>query len=127
MAGALNRGRHPQTSNYQERNMGLFTKTSGKEVEAFAEGLAESLAKRYPPAMDAAEKRKVSANRLTKILEDALGKAAAFQSEKQLGWYKKAAFGNAFRWKLKDLGYSERFIEVATEGLIVYISRKQEK
>ncbi len=107
--------------------MGLFSKVSGKEVEAFAHQLAESVAKRYPPAMDAAEKRKVSANRLTKILEDALGKAATYQSEKQLGWYKKAAFGNAFRWKLKDRGYSEGFIDVATEGLIVYISRGQEK
>jgi hypothetical protein len=107
--------------------MALFSKVSSKEVDAFAEQLAEAIAKRYPPAMDAAEKRKVSANRLTKILEDAFDKAASFQRDNQLGWYKKASFGNAFRWKLKDLGYSERFIEVATEGVIVHISRRQEK
>lgn len=103
--------------------MGLFSKVSAKEVDGFAEELAEAIAKRYPPAMDAAEKRKVSANRLTKILEDAFEKAESYQKEKQLGWYKKASFGNAFRWKLKDLGYSERFIDVATEGVIVYLSK----
>lgn len=103
--------------------MGLLSKTSSKEVETFADGLAEAIAKRYPPAMDAAEQRKVSVNRLTKILEDAFEKAAAFQAEHKLGWIKKASLGNTFRWKLKQLGYSERFIEVATEGLIVRISK----
>lgn len=107
--------------------MGLFSKASSKEVNAFAEGLADAIAKRYPPAMDAAETRKVSVNRLTKILEDAFDKAAVFQDEKKLGWIGKASLGNAFRWKLKELGYSERFIEVATEGLVVRISRKPPK
>ena len=35
--------------------MGLFSKASSKEVNGFAEGLADAIAKRYPPAMDAAE------------------------------------------------------------------------
>ena len=103
--------------------MPLFSRTSAAEVKALAESLAEAIAKRYPPAMDAAETRKVSANRLTKILEDAFEKAADFQRDKALGWYRKASLGNDFRWKLQELGYSERFIEVATEGLVVYISR----
>ncbi len=106
--------------------MSLFSRTSAAEVKEFAESLAEAIAKRYPPAMDAAETRKVSANRLTKILEDAFEKAANFQHEKALGWYRKASLGNDFRWKLKEFGYSERFIELATEGLVVYISRKAE-
>jgi hypothetical protein len=107
--------------------MGLFSKVSSKDINAFAEGLAEAIAKRYPPAMDAAEKRKVSANRLTKILEDAFDKADSYRREKDLGWFQKASFGNAFRWKLKELGYSDRFIDVATEGLIVYVSRAGSK
>jgi hypothetical protein len=41
-----------------------------------------------------------------------------------LGVYKKARLGNTFRWELEEMGYSEKFIELATEGLIVYITRK---
>ena len=32
--------------------------------------------------------------------------------------------GNAFRWELTELGYSKMFVETATEGLVVYVSRK---
>ena len=54
-------------------------------------------------------------------------KAAEFQREKSLGWFRKASLGNDFRWKLKDLGYSDAFIDIATEGLMVYISRTAAK
>jgi hypothetical protein len=38
--------------------------------------------------------------------------------------YRKARLGNTFRWELTDKGYSKPFVEMATEGLIVYITRK---
>lgn len=105
--------------------MGLFAWFSAnKEVDLFAKTLAQDIAKRYPPSMDTAQEKRVSANRLTKILEDAYAKAKQFNQEKQLGTYKKAKLGNTFRWELKELGYSKEFIEVATEGLIVYLSKK---
>jgi len=45
------------------------------------------------------------------------------QREHKLGWYKKAKLGNEFKWELKEIGYDEKFIDVATEGLIVYVTR----
>ena len=102
--------------------MALFGGPSGKEIDAFAKDLAQTIAKRYPPALDAAPEKRISANRITKVLEDALDKAADFNRAHRLGVYKKARLGNTFRWELKELGYSERFIEIATEGLIVYVS-----
>ena len=65
----------------------------------------------------------VSQKRLTDILEETFAKAAAFQRENKLGWYRKAKLGNEFRWELKELGYDEKFVEVATEGLVVYVTR----
>jgi hypothetical protein len=99
----------------------LFPKT--KAVNAFAKELVASLAKRYPPALDLSAEKKISANRLTKVLEDALGKAADFQRENKLGVFGKAKLGNEFRWQLKELGYTEKFVEMATEGLMIYITR----
>ena len=107
--------------------MGILDKVLGRDVDAFAKDLAEMVAKRYPPALDQAPQRRVSANRITKILEDALEKGATFAKERRLGVYKKARLANTFKWQLKELGYSEKFVEVATEGLLVYVTRASKK
>ena len=104
--------------------MALFGSVSGKDVDNFAKTLAQDLAKRYPPALDTAKEKRISQNRISKVLEDAYAKAVKFQREQHLGFYKKARFGNTFRWELKELGYSDKFVEIATEGLIVYLTRK---
>ena len=107
--------------------MSLLDKLFGKDVEAFGKELAQTVAKRYPPTLDTASERRVSASRITKVLEDALGKAADFARERKLGAYKKARLANTFKWELKELGYTERFVEVATEGLVVYMTRRGQK
>ncbi len=107
-----------------EATMGLFGTVSGKDIDQFAKSLAEAVAKRYPPSLERSAEKKVSVTRVTKVLEDALANAAEFAKEKKLGTFNKARLGNSFKWELKELGYGERFIEVATEGLIVYITRR---
>jgi hypothetical protein len=104
--------------------MGLFGGVSSKQIDEFAKSLADSVAKRYPPALDTAAEKRMSVNRITKVLEDTYSKASDFHRSHRLGVYKKARLGNSFKWELKGLGYSEKFIEVATEGLIVYITRE---
>lgn len=104
--------------------MALFGSVSGKEVDRFAKSLAEEVAKQYPPVLDQSTGRTLSEKRLTRILEDICMKAVAFKDEHNLGVYKKARLGNTFRWALEELGYSKKFIETATEGLVVYLARK---
>jgi hypothetical protein len=99
---------------------GLF---ANKHVTEFAAKLTDKLAKRYPPGIDVNPEKKVSQARLTRVLEETLQQAADFQREHKLGMFAKAKLGNEFKWRLKELGYSEKFIEVATEGLMVYITR----
>jgi hypothetical protein len=100
---------------------GLFS--GSKKINEFAKELAANLSKRYPPALDVNPEKKISANRLTKVLEEALQSASEFQRENRLGLLGKAKLGNEFKWQLKELGYSEQFIDVATEGLMVYVTR----
>lgn len=104
--------------------MGLFGSVSGKQIDEFAKSLAQELAKRYPPALDTGSERRISQKRLTTILEDTFNRAMEFKKQHKLGVYKKARLGNTFRWDLQEMGYSEKFVETATEGLIVYITRK---
>jgi len=103
--------------------MALFGSVSGKQVDEFAKTLAQELAKRYPPALDKGGERRISQKRMTTILEDTFNRAAEFRKQHRLGVYKKARLGNTFRWELQEMGYSEGFVELATEGLIVYITR----
>jgi hypothetical protein len=104
--------------------MALFGSVSSKDVDAFAKTLAQDLAKRYPPALDKGSERKISQKRLTSILEQVFSRGAEFKREHKLGVYKKARLGNTFRWELEEMGYSKKFVEIATEGLIVYVTRK---
>ena len=103
--------------------MGLFSLFSNKEINTFAKDLVASLAKRYPPALDVSPEKRVSENRLTKVLEETLAQAVDFQSKHKLGVVGKAKLGNEFRWQLKEMGYTEKFIDIATEGLMVYVTR----
>ena len=104
--------------------MALFGSVSGKQIDEFARTLARELAKRYPPALDKGSERRISQKRLSTILEDTFNSAVDFNKQHKLGVYKKARLGNTFRWELQEMGYSGKFIEVATEGLVVYITRK---
>ena len=104
--------------------MGIFDRFSSKDVDQFAKSLAVEISKRYPPSLEQSKEKKISQNRIARVLEEAFAKAVAYKSEKHLGVYRKARLGNTFRWELSDMGYSKPFVELATEGLIVYISRK---
>lgn len=93
------------------------------KTDEFAKSLAQDIAKRYPPAIANNPEQMVSQKRLTTILEDAFNRARQFNAENKLGMFKKAKLGNTFKWELKEMGYDEKFVEMATEGLIVYITK----
>ena len=104
--------------------MGILKSLKGPDVDAFAKELAANLASRYPPTVEQSAQKRISVNRVTRLLEETFAQAEAFKNEHELGWIRKAKLGNSFKWELKELGYSDKFIEVATEGMIVYITRK---
>jgi hypothetical protein len=96
---------------------------SRPKIDRFAKELATELARSFPPSVANEPRRKVSPHRLTRILENTLDKARAFSVQHKLGVVGKAKLGNNFRWELKELGYNEAFVELATEGVIVYVTR----
>jgi hypothetical protein len=106
------------------KRMALFGSVSGKEVDLFAKGLAVEIARQYPPALDNTSERNLSEKRLARVLETVCMRALEFKNEHKLGVYKKARLGNTFRWELEALGFSKKLIETATEGLVVYLTRK---
>ena len=98
--------------------LGIF-KT--KEIEEFALVLANDLGRRFPPASEA--RTDPGAQRQLKVILDGLGaRAVRFHEEHRLGIYKKAKLGNVFKWKLKELGYSDAFAEQATKEIITRLA-----
>lgn len=93
-------------------------------IDDFAKRLAADVAKRYPPELDKDPGKRPSVNRMTRIIEDACQKAVEFRTEHRLGWLGKAKLGNAFRWELSSMGYRKDFVDLATEAVIVHVSRK---
>jgi hypothetical protein len=93
------------------------------EIEEFATALANDLGRRFPPVSES-RKDPAAANQLKIILEGLGARARRFRAQHELGVYKKAKLGNTFRWKLKELGYSDSFCENATRQLVLQLAVK---
>jgi hypothetical protein len=96
------------------------------DLEQFAFGLAQDLARRFPPA---SEKRTDpgAAHQIKVILEGLAARAVRYRDQHGLGLYKKAKLGNVFRWRLTELGYSEGFAQRATKELVTRLAIKAKR
>ena len=96
------------------------------ELEQFALGLAQDLARRFPPASEARTDPGAK-HQIKVILEGLCARAVRYRDEHKLGVYKKAKLGNVFRWRLTELGYSEEFTQRATKDLVTRLAVKAKK
>jgi hypothetical protein len=95
----------------------------GQPAAAFGDQLAVRLAERFPRNLDMAGKARISANRIANILESLYNEAQFFRKDQKLGLIGRTRLTHAFKWRLIELGYSKAFIDMATEGLVVYMHR----
>lgn len=101
----------------------MFSRFSSKKAIEFGASLAHQLSKQYPPSMEQPHAPKISANRMSRILEDLYAQAQTFRLENRIGFIRRARLSHAFKWQLIELGYSTKFIDMATEGLVVYLHK----
>lgn len=88
-----------------------------------AQKMVDELVKQLPAKTLTQQTKVLSVNRITKILEKVYQTASTKRDGRKLGFVKKAVLANNFKWGLKSSGYSQEFIDMATEGLIVEISK----
>jgi hypothetical protein len=97
--------------------MALFGLINTQELEEFATVLANDLGRRFPPASES--RSDPGAKFQLKVILEGLGaRAVRYHAEHKLSVYKKAKLGNVFKWKLKELGYSDEFSEQATKEIV---------
>lgn len=104
--------------------MGLLDFFNTDAEKALAKTLADSLAKKLPAAMMVNRRQVLSANKISRLLEQAFETAKEHQTKHRMGFIKRAVLANSLKWELGEKGYPLDFINVATEGLIVELSRK---
>ncbi|MDB5814911.1 MAG: hypothetical protein JWN23_2028 [Rhodocyclales bacterium] len=102
----------------------LFRLFNHEAEKTLALELAAHFVKNIPPKLMDQRRQVLSANKVSRLLEQAFEKAKDHQEKVGMGFIKRAILANMFKWELKNNGYPQDFIEVATEGLVVELSRK---
>ena len=100
--------------------LNFVTRSIEKE---FASKLIHKLVKDLPPALISAGRGKVTVNKITRCLEQVYAESKSFKEERRLGLVGRAVVANTFKWGLAEADYPEEFVRMATEGLIVALSK----
>jgi len=103
--------------------MSIIKALDTRELEKFATGLADDLARRFPPTSESRTDPGAK-HQIKVILEGLAARAVRYREQHKLGIYKKAKLGNVFQWKLKEYGYTAEFVERATREIITRLAIK---
>ncbi|BAL26205.1 hypothetical protein [Azoarcus sp. KH32C] len=106
--------------------MNLFGLFTSEPEKALARKLAEHLAKNIPPKLMDKGRQVLSANRVSRVLEQAFETAKDHQAQTGMGFMKRAILANNFKWELQTKGYPKDFINLAIEGLVVELSKARQ-
>ncbi len=102
-------------------NFRLF---SAKPLQKLAQSLAADIASRYPAEIANSPEPLVSQRRRSEILEKIFSRAREFSQENRLGIFGRIRLGSALKWRLKEMGYNEEFIDTAMEHLVASVTHE---
>lgn len=95
-----------------------------QQDKAEAQALAHSVSAQVSSTLLRDNRRALSVNKITRVLEKAFLQASAYQMQQRMGFVRRSLFAHAFQWALKEQAYPSDFVAVATEALVVAISPK---
>lgn len=103
--------------------MGIFNFFSASAEKELARGLVSQLVKDLPPILMKDKRQILSVNKITRLLEKTYAAAARHQQAHRLGMVKRAILANHFKWELKNKDYPDDFVNIATEGLVMELTK----
>ena len=89
--------------------------------------LAHSISTHVSSTLLRENRKLLSVNKITRVLEKAFLQASAYQAQQRMGFVRRSMFAHAFQWALKEQAYPSDFVAMATEGLVVAITPKPVK
>ena len=94
---------------------------SRRHIDEFADSIVAELLQRFPQSgVDLSSTK--SAEKALKSLDRIFSRISEFAAARPPNLYQKACFGNRIKWGLKEAGYPEPFVEVATNKLMTYLA-----
>src|SRR5215467_15455047 len=99
-----------------------FTFLPAGRFDALVQRVAERVTARCPPVVANNPERAVSQERIEEILEDCIAWALQFPRENRVGFFGRARLKSALRWELREIGYEEKFADLAAEKLVERMS-----
>jgi hypothetical protein len=103
----------------------IFGSYSAGNIQQLALTLASDIFRRFPAAIANSPQPLVSQRRRSEILENVFSRAGQFSRDNQFGFLARIRLGSALKWRLKEMGYDEKFIELAAQHLVASITRPQ--
>jgi hypothetical protein len=97
----------------------VFSFFDSHSAKLFGTKMAIFYMERMPVSM--ALKEKQFATKSQKIIEKMDIQIKAYRQQNKLNIYKVAQMGTAFKWALKDAGYSEDYIDKLTHWFVVKV------
>ena len=99
------------------------------EFERLGEQLAAQVVSKIPlepvatPKGQGREKRRNKRKSTTPqdVLRGLMIEAKNFSSRNRSNFYKKARFGNSFKWRLREAGYDAEFVDELTMELMLHL------
>ncbi len=88
----------------------------------FAREIASKITTHYPAKNEIKLKTPGGKKRLGGVIEAVMSDVNKYQLQKNMGWIRKARFGNEIKWQLKDNGYSIEFIDALVNGIVTYLT-----
>ena len=101
-----------------------FALFSFSKADAFADALVHHIATRYPPVIANAPEQTVPQRRIEEILDEIF--SSEFKSGSRLGILGRTKLGYAFKWKLREIGYDDKFVDFVAKKLSGQLTRPTE-
>lgn len=95
----------------------LFGWFDAKEESRFGAALADFVFQRLPPGPEA-RKARLAEKKAQELFAKLFSQVERFRHGRKLNIYKKARLGNAFKWKMTDLGYEVDFADELTKEIL---------
>ena len=96
--------------------MAIFDWFDAKSANAFGLQLAETFAQVLPLEAKLGDKK--FSQKAEAVLKKMQIMIDEFKRANKLNFYKKAQLGNSFKWRLKDFGLGDDYINLLTEWLL---------
>ena len=102
----------------------IFGFSSLDNIKALANRLTQRITTRFPPVIANTPEQTVSQRRVEEILQDIF--SSEFKRGSRLGILAKTRLAYAFKWKLREIGYDDRFVDFITKKLNEQLTHRTE-